>query len=48
MRTRGKKSNCTSCRVIENAPEMSACDAMTVDAVANATTGSSNTFGTSP
>ena len=33
MVTRGKKPSCTACRVSENAPEMSACDAMIVATV---------------
>jgi hypothetical protein len=35
--TRGKRPSCTAWRVSEKAPEMSACEAITVAAVAIAT-----------
>ena len=35
MRTRGSRSSCTACACSENAPEIIACDAMTVAAVAS-------------
>ena len=36
---RGRKPSWTACWVSENAPEMMACEAITVAAVANATSG---------
>ena len=39
MATRGTKPSCTACCVSEKAPEMSACDATTVAAVAMSTIG---------
>src|ERR1700680_3018225 len=41
MGTRGKKPSCTACLVIENAPEITAWDAMMVAAVARMTSGKS-------
>ncbi len=38
---RGRKPSCTACLVIENAPEITACDAMMVAAVASSTSGTS-------
>ena len=36
---RGSWPSCTACRVIENTPEITACDAMIVAIVASATSG---------
>ena len=45
-RSRGSRSRCTAWRAMENAPEMVACDAMTVAAVARITSHGRNTAGT--
>ncbi len=45
MLRRGKKPNWMVCLVAENAPEISACDAITVAAVANTTMGISDHAG---
>ena len=47
MVTRGLYPSCTACRVSENAPEISACDATTAAAVAIPTIGYSAHAGTS-
>ena len=39
MVTRGRKPSCTACRVSEKAPEIVACEAITVAAVASAIIG---------
>ena len=41
IRSSGRKPSATACRVTENAPEITACDAITVARVASTTTGSS-------
>src|SRR5271167_4760785 len=38
---RGRNPSCTACLVMENAPEITACDAMIVAAVAKITSGTS-------
>ena len=47
IRRRGRKPSATACRVTENAPEMTACDAITVASVASTTIGSCSMSGTS-
>jgi hypothetical protein len=39
MFRRGRKPSCTACRVTENAPEITACEAMIVATVASSTIG---------
>ena len=39
---RGQKPNCTACRASENAPEITACEAMMVARVARPTLGNRN------
>jgi hypothetical protein len=39
IRSRGRKPSCTAWRVTENAPEITACEAITVATVASSTIG---------